>query len=159
MDPIGYFHKLFEYDHWGNLAAIESLSTIPAADGAAGRALKLIGHLVGAERTWLARLEGSHGPASPWEDLTTEECHAAVDEVHRRWQAILGGLSPEKLAEELVYRNTKGAEFRTPIEDVLTHLVMHSAYHRGQVALAVRDAGGKPAQTDYIVYVRQSKRA
>jgi uncharacterized damage-inducible protein DinB len=41
-----------------------------------------------------------------------------------------------------------GAEFKTPIRDVVTHLVMHSAYHRGQVAAAVKEDGGKPAPTD-----------
>ena len=35
------------------------------------------------------------------------------------------------------------------------HVVTHSAYHRGQVAAAVREAGGKPAATDLVVWVRQ----
>lgn len=53
----------------------------------------------------------------------------------------------------------EGVEFSTPMADVLMHLVMHSAYHRGQVALAVRAAGGKPALTDYVVWVRQGLKA
>jgi len=32
---------------------------------------------------------------------------------------------------------------------------MHSTYHRGQIASAVREAGGAPAYTDYIHAVRQ----
>jgi len=39
------------------------------------------------------------------------------------------------------------------------HVVTHSAYHRGQVAAAVREAGGKPEATDYVVWVRQSATA
>ena len=87
--------------------------------------------------------------------MSLEEARAAVEELRDRWKALLEKLSPEKLAADLVYRNTKGAEFKTPIRDLLTHLVMHSAYHRGQVAAAVRDSGGKPAATDYTVYIRQ----
>lgn len=83
---------------------------------------------------------------------------ATVEELHIRWSALLDKLAPEKLAGHLAYRNTKGQEFKTPVQDVLMHLVMHSAYHRGQVAAAVRDSGGKPAATDYIVYVRQLKK-
>jgi uncharacterized damage-inducible protein DinB len=32
---------------------------------------------------------------------------------------------------------------------------MHSAYHRGQVALEMRAAGHQPAYTDFIHAVRQ----
>ena len=78
-----------------------------------------------------------------------------MDELHKSWAALLDKLTPEKLAAGLTYRNTKGVEFKTPIQDVLMHLVLHSAYHRGQVAAAVREAGGKPAATDYVVYLRQ----
>ena len=40
-------------------------------------------------------------------------------------------------------------------KDVLTHVILHSAYHRGQVALAMRAAGMEPAYTDFIHAVRQ----
>ncbi len=63
--------------------------------------------------------------------------------------------SPHLLSEKCVYRTTAGKPFETTIEDVLLHVVMHSVYHRSQVAAAVRQAGGKPAAADYVVYVRQ----
>ena len=80
-----------------------------------------------------------------------------MDEIYQRWVALLDRLTDEKLSQNLTYRTTQGAEFQTPIRDVLTHLLMHSTYHRGQVAAAVREAGGKPAATDYAVYLRQKK--
>ena len=83
------------------------------------------------------------------------EAEGALSELRQGWRDLLVRLTPEKMASDLVYKNTKGAEFRTPIRDVLVHLIAHSAYHRGQVAAAVRQSGGKPATTDYIVYVRQ----
>jgi uncharacterized damage-inducible protein DinB len=107
----------------------------------------------------LARFENPAPPgAQPWQDLTLEECTSALEDLRRRWVDILDKLTPEKLAGELVYQTTKGIEYRTPIADVLMHLILHSAYHRGQVAAAVREAGGKPAPTDYVVYVRAGKR-
>ena len=145
--------KLFDYDYWANCEALASLSTVP---GDAPRALKLFGHIIGAQQVWLARFEDPNPPnAQPWPPATSEECRTAVDELHKSWAALLDKLTPEKLANDLAYRNTKGVEFKTPIQDVLMHLVMHSAYHRGQVAAAVREAGGKPAATDYVVYVRK----
>ncbi len=153
MDGMEFFHKLFDYDHWGNREALSSLATVN--DGRE-RALQLFGHIVGAERIWLARFD-TPDPKSieVWPGLTVESCRPAVDDLHQHWVGLLNRLTPEKLTQPLVYRNTKGVEFKTPIQDVLMHLVMHSAYHRGQVAAAVRAAGGNPAATDYIVYVRQ----
>ena len=41
------------------------------------------------------------------------------------------------------------------MRDILAHVVLHSAYHRGQIAAAVRAGGGEPAYTDMIHAVRQ----
>jgi uncharacterized damage-inducible protein DinB len=41
------------------------------------------------------------------------------------------------------------------VDDVLTHVILHSAYHRGQIASAVRAGGETPAYTDLIHAVRQ----
>ena len=38
--------------------------------------------------------------------------------------------------------------------DILSHVLRHSHYHRGQIASAVREAGGTPAYTDFIHAVR-----
>ncbi len=37
---------------------------------------------------------------------------------------------------------------------MLTHTVIHSAYHRGQIETLLRQAGSAP-YTDYIHYVRR----
>lgn len=155
MDSIESFRGLFLYDHWANHATLASLKTIT---GPNDRSLKIFNHVLGAQRVWLARFETPNPPsAQPWPMLGLEECSAAIDDMRTRWMTLLDRLSPEKLTQDLTYRTTAGAEFKTPIRDVLTHLVMHSAYHRGQVAAAVREEGGKPAPTDYVVYLRQGK--
>ena len=33
-------------------------------------------------------------------------------------------------------------------------LLLHGAYHRGQIALLLREGGAEPAPTDYIAFVR-----
>lgn len=151
MDPLNYFQRLFQYDYWGNRETLASLASMDAE-----RPLKIFGHVIGAQRVWFSRLQPeSAGLPEPWPALSLEESKSAVEELHQRWLAFLAKLSLEQMSKDLVYRNTKGIEFRTPIEDVLQHLVLHSAYHRGQVAAAVREAGGKPAATDYTAYLRQ----
>ena len=153
MGTLSFLRRLFEYDHWANREALGSMSTVSVS---VERPLKTFSHIIGAQRIWLTRLESPDLPfAGSWPTLTLDECCAGTEEMHQRWTAFLERLTPEKLGEDLVYPSSKGVEFRTPIQDVLMHLVMHSAYHRGQLAVVVREAGGKPAATDYVVYVRQ----
>jgi uncharacterized damage-inducible protein DinB len=150
------FRNLFEYDSWANREALASLSTVSAD---AERCRRFFNHIIGAQKVWLSRFETPESPSTePWPSLASNEMQAELDSLRIRWMTLLGTFTPEKLAQDLVYRNTKGQEFKTLIQDVLLHLVMHSVYHRGQVAAAVRDSGGKPAATDYIVYVRQLKK-
>lgn len=151
MDSSNYFRKLFEYDYWGNREALASLASTDSE-----KPLKIVGHVIGAQRAWLNRLEPEGATIfEPWPTLSLNESKSAVEDLHQRWLALLDKLSPEQMSKDLVYRNSKGIEFRTPVEDVMQHVVLHSAYHRGQVAVAIREAGGKPAATDYTVYLRQ----
>jgi uncharacterized damage-inducible protein DinB len=155
MESLDSLRQFFEYDYWANHETLRSVASLEAPPE---RALKVAGHIVGAQRVWLGRLESPGGdPPAPWPPMSLEEANAAVNEMHQRWISFLGNLAPERLDEDLVHRNSKGAEFRAPVRDVLMQLVMHGAYHRGQIAAAVRDAGGTPSSTDYITWVRQQR--
>jgi len=154
METLESFRRLFEYDHWANLEALASLSSVADAE----KPLRVFGHVLGAAFVWRSRFEQPSTPnTQPWPAMTIEACRAAIEDLHKFWVELVGHLTEERLDQDLVYRTTKGVEFSTPIRDVLTHLLMHSAYHRGQVAAAVREAGGKPALTDYVYYLRQKK--
>jgi uncharacterized damage-inducible protein DinB len=157
MDEFIMCPKLFDYDYWANSETLTSLKTVGSG---ADKPRKTFNHVIGAQRIWLARFENPAPPsAQPWPDMTLEECALAIEDLRQRWKELLDSLTPEKLAGELAYRNLKGVEFKTPIQDVLMHLILHSTYHRGQTAAAVREAGGKPASTDYVVYCRAEKRS
>jgi len=155
MESLDSIRQLFEYDYWANQESLRSMTSVKTPSE---RALEIAGHIVGAQRVWLGRLETPGGdPPAPWPLMSLEEANTAVNEMHERWNVFLGNISPGRLDEDLVHRNSKGAEFRVPVRDVLTQLVMHGAYHRGQIAAAVRDAGGTPTSTDYITWVRRQR--
>jgi uncharacterized damage-inducible protein DinB len=63
-------------------------------------------------------------------------------------------LPPASLDGKVEYRNSKGEPWSSRVEDMLTHVLFHSAYHRGQIALQMRAAGNEPAYTDFIHAVR-----
>ena len=156
MESLESLRHLFEYDYWANQEALRSVATLEAPPE---KVLEVVGHIIGAQRVWLGRLEASGTAPPPWPTMNLEEMDAALREMHGRLNSFLAALTPERLNEDLVHRNSKGAEFRTPVRDILMQLVMHGAYHRGQIATAVREAGVKPNPTDYIVYVRQQRKS
>ncbi len=155
MDEVINFRKMFDYDYWANSETLASLRSMPGGDDKARKALN---HVIGAQRVWIARFESPSPPsARPWPELTLAESASAIEELRAWWKNFFDHLTPEKLKGDLVYRTLSGSEYKTPIQDVLMHLVVHSAYHRGQVAATVREAGGKPTTTDYVVFVRLKK--
>jgi len=58
------------------------------------------------------------------------------------------------LQKPIAYKNSAGDQFTSTIEDILTHVTMHGAYHRGQIAASIRASGDTPTATDYIAFIR-----
>jgi len=140
---------LLRYDVWANRETLRSLRQNPPA-----RSLRWMAHIVGAEHLWLARLRRQKETLPVWPELDIETCGELLEDLSRLWPAYLD-LSHESLAETVSYTNSKGEAWTNTVEEILTHVVIHSAYHRGQIASDVRASGGVPAYTDYIHAVRQ----
>jgi uncharacterized damage-inducible protein DinB len=90
-----------------------------------------------------------------WPDFAVDQCDAQIAELAGLWREFLGQLSLERLSEKVTYNNSKGEPWSSTVEDILTHVLLHSAYHRGQIASQVRAGGEQPAYTDFIHAVRQ----
>jgi uncharacterized damage-inducible protein DinB len=143
--------RLLRYDIWANGETVASLRQGSPPD----RSLRWMGHIVGAEYLWLARLRGEPATMPVWPALAVEECSGGVSELSSMWNEYLAGLNSSRLAERVSYTNSKGEKWTSPVEDILTHVTIHSAYHRGQIASDLRAAGQTPAYTDFIHAVRQ----
>lgn len=52
--------------------------------------------------------------------------------------------------------STEGVKYESTVLDILTHVVNHSTYHRGQIASLIAATGTKPAVTDYIALTRRN---
>lgn len=151
---VDNFCRLFRYDHWANE---EVLRCLEAAKDTPSRSLDLLAHVLGAEYAWYSRLQQSPSPLTIWPQLTFAECEHHVLTLRDVWEGYLKNLRPEGFVSTVSYKTTKGGVFTTGISDILMHVVMHSAYHRGQIAADMRANGNTPASTDFIHAVRQHK--
>jgi uncharacterized damage-inducible protein DinB len=141
--------RLFAHLDWADRRALAMLRATPDRD-----AVRRLAHLLAAEEVWLARLEGRTPTQPVWPDLDLDACAALADANRARWASYLAALTPESLAREVAYTNSAGEPFRSRLDDILLHVLLHGQYHRGQVALLVRAAGGEPQGTDYIAFAR-----
>ena len=152
---LAQLRRLFEHAEWANAQVTAALGRQDVADDV----VELFAHVLGAEEVWLSRLEGRQSALTVWPQLDKTQVMAAATANAERYQAYLGRLTADDLAREVAYTNSAGQAFRSTIADILTHVAMHGAYHRGQVALRLRHDGLKPAPTDFIAFVRGSPAA
>ena len=152
MELLPYLHKLFAYDAWANR---EVASTLASAPQPLPRALRLMAHVVGTEWTWRSRTLPHSKTMAVWPQLSAQDIAREVEELQSAWQEQLGQLSAGSLTTQVEYSNTKGERFRSSLHDILMHVIMHSAYHRGQIAADMRASGAEPVYTDFIHAVRQ----
>ena len=152
MDSIDFYRRLFAYDDWANREVLGALKSTGAAPPLSGRVMP---HILAAELLWLARLEQRASPVPVWPDWTLDQCEARLGELPGAWAAYLNALTPPDLARTIGYTDSKGAAWTNRVGDVLMHVVMHSAYHRGQIASDLRAAGHTPVLTDFIHAVRE----
>jgi uncharacterized damage-inducible protein DinB len=151
MEMIQHIQRLFQYDDWANREVLSSLQRAPDPPA---RSLSLLAHIISAERLWLERLGLQKQTQAVWPQFTLQQCQLEIAELHELWKNYLSSLGEAGLSALLTYKNTKGESFTSQKQDILLHVVMHSAYHRGQIAAAMRAAGFTPAYTDFIHAVR-----
>lgn len=150
MDMLRHLEKLFSYDAWANR---EVLSALENNQHSSERARKVFFHILSAERLWLQRLEEKPQTLPVWPELTFEQCEREIADLAADWSSRLAGHAD--LSRTVHYKNSRGEPWSSREDDIMLHVVTHSAYHRGQIAADMRAAGITPAYTDYIHGVRQ----
>ena len=151
--PLG---KLLDHLEWADGRVLDSLRGMPQPDQ---RALDLYAHVLGAEHVWLSRILHREPSEKIWPDLSLERAAMLAAENAAGLRALLESDAADELQRHVAYRNSAGLPFESTVEDMLLQVVLHGCYHRGQVALLVRDSGGEPLPTDYIAFVRGSPAA
>lgn len=145
---------LMDHERW----AAEAVARALAERGVPGSALARFAHLAGTHALWLARVQslarvqGLDPPLAVWPDLGPQAARASLLESIERWRALLAG--GDDLARRVEYVNSKGEPWTSSLGEIVVHVLLHSAYHRGQIASDLRAAGLEPPYTDYVQATR-----
>ncbi len=148
-----YAAHLYEYDNYQNREVLTMLRELQERDT---KARDVFAHILQTKKIWLWRMEGKdYKSLNIWPELTWEECGKLLEENHKDWAAFIGRLRDDDLLQNVVFQDSEGVEYHMPVRDILTHVLIHGGYHRGQIAQTVRSVGGEPVNTDYIRYARK----
>ena len=110
--------------------------------------------VLAAEHIWLSRITSREASHPVWPQLDLAGCQALAQENASGYLGLIEGLSEADLEKPILYRNTRNQEFTSRIVDILTHVVIHGAYHRGQIARVLGASAGSAVNTDFITFAR-----
>lgn len=151
---VEQFQKNHEYNYWANhsfLKALEEMAQPPE------KAVKIFAHILFAVDVWLARLkkEDLSSYTNPHPSYTLAECRAKLEHLHQKTKEYLTRMDLDEVEKRIAYTNTKGKPFEMTARAILMHMVNHSHYHRGQLAMLIAQGGGNRPETDYSAYAFQ----
>lgn len=144
-----FFNSLFDYNFHCNKKLIATFSTI---DAVPERGLVLFSHVLNAHHIWNSRIRERKPEFEVWQVHEVK----ALEDIHYENQRNSFEItsSTEDFEKRIDYENTEGRLFTNTLQDMLFHIINHSANHRGQIAMYFRENGLEPLISDYIHYKR-----
>jgi uncharacterized damage-inducible protein DinB len=157
--------QLYIYNTWANERIFEVVSQLTSEQyvqdlKSSHRGIHgTLVHIIGAQKIWLSRWLGNPDKTLIKADTISSlaELKTIWEEVNEATMKFLDTLSDEKLQETLAVQTITSGAFVNTYQEMLTHLVNHSSYHRGQIITMLRQLGVKPVSTDMIVFYREKK--
>ena len=146
-----HFRRWLNHLEWADGRTAEALVR---SGGQPARAMEIFAHLLGSEEAWFSRIVDREPSVAIWPTLTPEECAALAEKNAERLRDLLDEAGTEGLERKVAYTNSAGDAFTSSVAEILSHVCLHGAYHRGQVALLLRSAGLEPVPTGFIGYAR-----
>lgn len=144
---------MMEHLYWADERILDALQK---SETRSKDLLKLIRHVAVAEQVWLTRLLGKDsGQYSLWEEAEDlSVIRSMFEENAKQYRVYMEGLEESRLDEMIDYANQSGVLFQTSVRDILSQVILHGQYHRGQINQALRIESAEPVQIDYITFAR-----
>lgn len=162
--------RLYEYDRWANNKVLRAASTLSPEQftrdlgGSFSSVQDALLHIIASEWGWLSYWKQPSPSAAFLTDLW-DRCDtlfhprvfpdiAAVRlkwaEVEKEHTEFVNRVTEEALGKMLPIRSTQ-----LSLAHLMQHLANHSTYHRGQVALMMRQLDAEPVATDFHTFLAE----
>lgn len=150
----------FAYDLWANRRLLAAAALVPAEAftrelGASFGSLRgTLLHILWGEKRWLHFwTSGTILPDALLDDFPNAGAVGdAWTQLERARTAFLSELTDGRLDAPILVHDR---QFQ--LGELIQHVVNHSTYHRGQVALLLRQLGHVPPATDYRVFLSERR--
>lgn len=165
MELVEQFQRLMKYEAACTEVVVMSLKAARKSVDEVGlaalaapmeRAVGVFCHVQAARELWLSRVSDLAGfpDGGVFPVWTLEKAEAQARRMDELWQMFASRQTTASLATRVRYTSTEGQGYESSLAEIMTHVVNHSSYHRGQIASLVAQTGTKPAVTDYIALTR-----
>jgi uncharacterized damage-inducible protein DinB len=157
---LSYLDELYAHQEWADAEHWRALEGhAPAlADRAIRAGLHHI-HLVQSGFLWVVGPRTAQFAFTKVEDYTNMgDLKTFARKVHSEIAAMRAGMDESRLAETIEVPWFRPA-LKISVRHALMQAAMHSHYHRGQNATRLRELGGVPPGTDFIVWLRDGQPA
>ena len=152
MESIEHLRELYVYNDWANRRIITALK-----DARSEKARQILAHLLITEQEYFERLYGKDSFGFDfWQNLSLEQCGNLARETAERYEKLLGQFDDEGLNLKTSYRTSEGIWYENTFRELLTHVLVHSSIHRGNIILTLREENYAPPKIDYIIYLRET---
>ena len=168
------FELMADYNQWMNASILDACLRLNAEElnldrGAFfGSIIATLNHILVGDTIWLTRIANGipdlksighlryDKPATSLDALMHTELTGFADARRNADELIVGfvdELSDELLSQILVYKNTKGTQFKKRLCFIIQHFFNHQTHHRGQVSTLLTQAGVDVGVTDLLVRI------
>jgi len=151
MQTIEHLRELFAYNDWANRRIFVALK-----ENRSEKALKILAHALTTEQEYFERLYGKDSTGfNFWTEFSLEDCSDLAKRAAENYEALLKRFDEGGLGLRATYKTSEGVNHENDFRELLTHVLIHSATHRGNIVLKLREEGLEPPKIDYIIYLRE----
>lgn len=151
---LNHLLKLYSYERWANTQVLSAIAKAPELPP---HAMKLFAHIFAAHEFIGKRVRSqpvNYHEYNFFPDYSCERCAELNEHYAVGWHEFLHALPGPIDRQTVTFTGPDGNPRTIYILDALTHLYSHSIYHRGQIAMDMRNAGLEPAKTDLIMFTQ-----
>lgn len=149
---VTQLRRMFAYEFEMTEKVISAVERAGACEHAQ-EARRQAAHIVAARSCWLERIDkGSSDHVELWPEKEIRHLRDMDLATQLRLQIILSNLDDTYLRLRLRYRSHEGENCERSMADILMHMVVHSAYHRGYINTSLKACHQPAVNSDFIVW-------